>query len=151
MLTDAEWRAIMADRSKRIHGDLKWERDEDHPSSLRFRARVDSVAKWPLSIRSRYNPLAGSLSYTLVLETERRIYGLDMGKKHSNPRGDEVGKVHKHRWSEQYWDKEAYLPPDITAPLTDPVAVWAQFCAEANIVHCGRLEQPPVPSQGLIP
>lgn len=151
MLTDAEWRAIMADESKRIDGDLEWDEEKGRSPVLRFHARVDSAARWPLSIRSRYNPLAGSLSYTLVLGAEGRIYGLDMGKAHRNPRRDPVGDVHKHRWSERYLDKVAYLPPDITAPVTDPVAVWAQYCTEANIAHFGRLEQPQGLSQGALP
>ena len=32
-----------------------------------------------------------------------------------------VGEKHKHRWSERYRDKEAYVPTDVAAPVSDPV------------------------------
>ena len=31
----------------------------------------------------------------------------------------------------------------ITAPASDPMKVWLQFCAEANIEHKGRMFLPP--------
>ncbi|WP_072620517.1 hypothetical protein [Spirulina major] len=31
----------------------------------------------------------------------------------------------------------------ITAPATDPVRVWEQFCQEAKIHHNGRMDTPP--------
>ncbi|MGH8191833.1 MAG: DUF6978 family protein, partial [Rhodanobacteraceae bacterium] len=42
-----------------------------------------------------------------------RIYGLDLGKDHHNPQCNQVGEKHKHRWTDQYRDKEAYEPRDI--------------------------------------
>lgn len=50
---------------------------------------------------------------------------------------------HKHRWTEQYRDKQAYVPGDITAHQSDPVSVWSQFCAEARITHNGTMQDPP--------
>lgn len=47
-------------------------------------------------------------------------------------------------------DKEAYVPADITAPVTDPVAVWKQFCQEAKIQHEGKMLQPPTQQLDLI-
>jgi hypothetical protein len=32
---------------------------------------------------------------------------------------------------------------DITAPVTDPISVWRQFCAEAKIKHDGVMHPPP--------
>ena len=55
-----------------------------------------------------------------------------------------VGEVHKHRWTDLVGDKEAYVPADITAPVTEPVEVWRQFCAEAKIEHRGRLARPEI-------
>lgn len=71
-----------------------------------------------------------------------RIYALDIGKDHHNPTCEQVGEQHKHRWTEQFKDKEAYGPKDITEPATNPVAVWKQFCQEARIIHEGILTEP---------
>lgn len=142
-LTNAEFASILEDDSKRIEGDITWCEDEDHSPALEFRAEVFSEPGWPLFIRGSYNRLAGALTYAIILKTEGRIYALDLGKDHHNPQCTQVGEKHKHRWSEQFRDKEAYVPDDITAPVSDPVAVWAQFCTEARINHKGKLAQPP--------
>jgi hypothetical protein len=60
-----------------------------------------------------------------------------------------VGETHKHRWSEQLRDKEAYRPPDIVADEGDPRAVWQQFCTEARIRHDGQLSVPPALQEEL--
>ncbi|MGH8190537.1 MAG: DUF6978 family protein, partial [Rhodanobacteraceae bacterium] len=78
-----------------------------------------------------------------------RIYGLDLGKDHHNPQCNQVGEKHKHRWTDQYRDKEAYEPRDITASATDPVTVWTQFCKEAKIAHHGQMMPPPPRSREL--
>ncbi len=141
-LTNAEFASIVEDGSKRIEGNIAWCEDEDHSPALEFRAEVLSGAGWPLFVRGSHNPLAGTLTYGLILKTEGRIYALDLGKDHHNPQCMQVGEKHKHRWTEQFRDKEAYVPHDITAPVSDPVAVWEQFCAEAKIEHTGSLAQP---------
>ena len=149
-LTNAEFASILEDASKRIEGDLAWGTDEDRSPAWTFRARIESTAGWPLFIQGRYNPLAGSLTYALILRTEGRIYGLDLGKDHHNPQCDQLGEKHKHRWSELYRDKEACVPDDVTAPVSDPVAVWKEFCTEARIEHDGRLSQPPLRQEELL-
>ena len=141
-LTNTEFTSILADTSKQIEGTISWSEDEDHSPSLEFRVEVTSSAGWPLFIRGSYNRLAGALTYALILKSEGRIYALDLGKDHHNPECTQVGDKHKHRWSEQFRDKEAYAPDDITAPVTDPVAVWTEFCTEAKISHNGQMEQP---------
>ncbi|MFH1112659.1 MAG: hypothetical protein V1792_01945 [Pseudomonadota bacterium] len=72
------------------------------------------------------------------------MYGLDLGKDRHNPRCDQVGERHKHLWTEQFRDKEAYVPDDITAPATDPAEAWRQFCLEAKLTHEGELKPPPL-------
>ncbi|NJL01087.1 MAG: hypothetical protein HC910_11180 [Spirulinaceae cyanobacterium SM2_1_0] len=54
-----------------------------------------------------------------------------------------MGETHKHRWDEALRDKQAYCPPDITEPATNPVGVWQQFCQEARIAHNGIMYEPP--------
>ena len=139
LLTDADFAAILAG-AKRIADDIVWSEDEDRSSALIFRAEVES--DWPIFVQGRYNRRAKTLTYALILKPVGRIYALDMGKDHHNPRCNQTGEKHKHRWSEQYRDKEAYVPDDITAPVSDPVAVWRQFCIEARIAHEGRLNPP---------
>lgn len=148
-LTDAELEAILADQSKRIDGDILWQEDEDHSPSVEFRAEVMSDSGWPLFVRGSYNPLAQALSYMLVLKTTGRIYGLDLGKDHHNPECNRVGEKHKHRWTEQARDKQAYVPNDITKKAADPVAVWQEFCAEAKLTHADKMVPPQPPAGDL--
>lgn len=142
-LSNTEFETLLDDPSKRIEGDIEWQEDEDHSPSLEFRVEVCSSNGWPLFVRGSFNPLIPALSYMLILKSAGRIYGLDMGKDHHNPQCNQVGETHKHRWSEQFRDKEAYAPADITAAPADPGAVWLQFCAEAKIHHQGRMAAPP--------
>lgn len=135
--------------SWRIEGDIAWCEDEDHSPAVEFRAEVLSEPGWPLFIRSSYNRLAGALTYALILKTEGRIYALDLGKGHHNPECTQVGGKHKHRWVERFRDKEAYVPDNITAPVSEPVAVWEQFCTEARTTHIGSLAQPPAVQEDL--
>ena len=50
--------------------------------------------------------------------------------------------THKVRWTPEDQDKLAYLPEDITAEWWEPVVVWEQFCAEANLKHTGTMIGP---------
>ncbi|MGO9468818.1 MAG: DUF6978 family protein [Isosphaeraceae bacterium] len=141
--TEAELVALLADASKAIDGDISWSEDEDHSPTVEFRAEITSQAGYPLFLRGSYNPLAQTLTFAIIHASSRRIYALDLGKDHHNPTCNNVGEKHKHRWSDQYRDKEAYVPDDITQPATNPVAVWKEFCAEARISHNGVLYPPP--------
>ncbi len=142
-LTHQEFEALLADGSKRVEGNLDWAEDEDHSPSVEFRAEVKSDAGYPLFVRASYNALARTASFALIHRGVGRIYALDLGKDHHNPSCQNVGEKHKHRYTEQCRDKEAYVPSDITAAVDDPVAVWKQFCAEALIAHNGTLYPPP--------
>lgn len=142
-MTTAEFEALFADSSKEIHGDIQWAEDEDHSPAVEFRAEVSSSPGYPLFVRGSFNREARRLSFVLIHRGEGRIYALDMGQDHHNPSCERVGETHKHRWTELYGVKEAYRPQDITAPATDPGAVWRQFCAEARIRHLGTLSAPP--------
>jgi hypothetical protein len=150
-LSDADFTSILEDKSKKIVGDIEWLEDEDHSPALEFRAEVKSEKGWPLFIKGSYNSLAMALTYALILQTDGRIYGLDLGKGHINhsPQRLQVGEKHKHRWTEQYRDKNAYIPEDITAPVSDPLAVWSQFCTESNIEHDGEMKPLPSTQQEL--
>ena len=148
-ITQTEFETLIADPTKRIVGDLRWSADEDHSPAVQFRVAVVSDAGYPLFVHARFNLLAETLSFTLVHRSTGRIYGLDLGADHHNPTCSNVGEKHKHRWTDQFADKQAYVPDDITAPLLDPVSVWRQFCLEAKIVHDGALERPPAIQEEL--
>lgn len=142
-ITQAEFDVLIADSSKRIEGDIRWGEDEDHSPAVCFRAEVLSGSGYPLFIAGRYSKLAETLSFSLIHRGTGRIYGLDLGADHHNPTCEHVGEKHKHRWTDAYRDKMAYVPADITEPPEKVVEVWRQFCAEANIMHHGTLAAPP--------
>jgi hypothetical protein len=141
-LTNTEFETILSDASKRIDGDIGWQEDEDHSPCVEFLAEVLSNAGWPLFVRGSYNPIIPAVSYVMILKTVGRVYALDLGKDHHNPQCEQVGEKHKHKWTEQFRDKEAYVPGDITAEASDPETVWRQFCAEANLSHHGTMAAP---------
>lgn len=142
-MTQAEFEALLADASKRIDGDIIGNDDEDQSPAVEFRAEVASDAGYPLFVRGSFNPEAQTLTYALIHRGVGRIYGLDLGKDHHNPSCQHTGDKHKHRWTVAGRDKEAYVPNDITASVSDAVAVWQPFCAEARIAHNGVVQRPP--------
>ena len=141
-LTDSESQAIVADESKEIAGDLSWTPDPDRKDAAAFRVPVLSTPSYPLTLAGYYNPGTPKLSYTLIHRPAGRIYGLDLGVEHRNPDLRRVGRTHKHTWSEEYRDRVAYAPADITESWRDPVAVWRQFCRQARLTHAGKMQRP---------
>ena len=140
-LRQEEFEVILKDDSKTIQEDIVWMED-----SLWFKFRTEvqtNSGNYQLSIRGTYNPIIYALSYHVICPPYGRIYGLDLGKDHKNPDGELVGEKHKHRWSEIYRDKQAYVPSDITASVDNPVKVWKQFCKEAVVRHDGTMQSIP--------
>lgn len=121
-LSQEEFEVILKDESKAIQEDIVWMEDS---LWFKFKAEIQTNSEnYQLSIRGTYNPIIYTLSYHVICPPYGRIYGLDLGKDHKNPDGKLVGEKHKHRWSEIYRDKQAYVPSDITASADDPVKVW---------------------------
>jgi len=149
-ITQADFDAILADRTKTINGDIQWRRDDDDGVGCSFRAEISSVDGHPVFINGYYNPIAGKLSYVIIHRETGRVYGLDLGAEHHNPTCSRVGEKHKHKWTDRYKDKEAYVPTDITAAASDPVSVWKQFCVEASITHNGNMGAPPPLQEELL-
>ena len=154
-MTDQEFGAIVADATKRIEGNIRWEERPQHAGVQEFRVPIHSDTGYPLFLIGRYNDAIGKLTYAIIHQSEGRIYALDLGAQHRNPPAPQGGPrelltgTHKHYWTEQHRDKWAYRPGDITASWNRPLAVWQQFCAEAHIDHRGNL-QPPA-AQGNFP
>jgi hypothetical protein len=143
MLTNEEFEELINDQSKRIDVDISWEQRKNHPTYVGFQAEIISDTGYPLFVKGSYDARIDALSFVLIYRSSVRIYGLDLGKDHTNPDGERVGEKHKHRWSATLRDKEAYVPSDITASAAEPVNVWEQFCREAKIVHNGTMKEPP--------
>ena len=155
-MTDQEFVVILSDASKRIEGNIRWGDDPQHSGAQEFRAPIQSDNGYPLFLIGRYNDAMGKLTYAVIHQNEGCIYRLDLGAKHRNPRPPEGGRgrllegAHKHYWTEQYRDKWAYRPNDITATWDRPLEVWTQFCAEAGIAHLGQLQPPEAPGEFLL-
>src|SRR5260370_2505657 len=115
--------ALLADTTKQINGSVEWDMDDDHYPSVEFRIEVVSQPKYPIFVKGSYNQLAQTLTYALIHQGHGRIYALDLGKDHHNPTCVYVGRKHKHRWTESFLDKEAYLPYNITLLINDPLVV----------------------------
>jgi len=139
-----DFETLLADITKQINGPIEWEEDKDHYPSVEFRVEVISQPKYPIFVKGSYNQLAQTLTYALIHQGHGRIYALDLGKDHHNPTCVYVGRKHKHRWTESFRDKEAYVPDDITALINDPVGVWSQFCKEVFLMHNGVMHPPPL-------
>ena len=113
-MTETEFDALLADPTKQITEDITWQEDDDHSPGLEFRVEVASAPAYPLFVVGRYNRQAGTLTYALIHRGIGRLYALDMGKDHHNPSCQYMGEKHKHRWTEQFRDKDAYVPDTIT-------------------------------------
>ena len=142
-ITQTEFDTILDDNTKRIDGDIVWRQDPDHSPAYEFRIEIESDAGYPLLLNGWCNPIAGKLSYTILHRSTGRVYALDLGADHHNPDCNHVGEKHKHRWNDGFADKMAYVPSDITAAPDEVEKAWREFCAEARIMHNGRMQ--PIP------
>lgn len=129
---------------KRIDGDIHWQPLANRRNVWEFWRVIPSHTREPLRIKGRYNSGVSKLSFNVVSGERGRVYSLDMGRGHTNLDGVRVGEIHKNYWSGGNANDWAYRPEDITAPWNDPVAVWAQFCAEARLEHNGVMYPPGV-------
>lgn len=148
-LTQQEYETIRDDASKVIHDDITWEALGSSPIR-QFTVEIESNDGHPIFVKGWYNPRSGKLSYSIIHRGVGRIYGLDLGADHQNPDGEFVGEKHKNYWRAGSRDKWAFIPEDITEPFDRPTAVWAQFCAEANIRHLGTIHDPVIQGAMLI-
>jgi hypothetical protein len=114
-MIQGEFESILTDSTKMIVGDIEWKDDEFKSPVVEFRVELQSGMGYPLSVKGSYNRRIKKLSYSIFHPSMGRIYGLDLGMAHKNPDGGIVGDKHKHKWSERFRDKEAYVPEDITA------------------------------------
>ena len=149
-ISQQEFDAIIADNTKEITENIAWRDGDDEGPAKEFRVEVNSHSRHPIFVSGWYNTSSGKLSYAIIHRGSGRIYGLDLGADHRNPDGIHVGEKHKHRWTDDHRDKDAYIPPDITEPWDRPVEVWKQFCTEANLRHSGAIMAPAVQKEMLL-
>ena len=141
-LSESDVLAIIGDTSKVIEGDIEWQAQTTMRHAQRFRVPVSSEVWDGLMLQGWFSPAARKLSYTLFIPEHGRIYGLDLGAEHVNPDGERVVGTHKVRWTAEHGDRLGYVPADITVDWSEPVLVWQQFCAEANLSHVGTIVAP---------
>ena len=135
--------AIIADRNKRIDGDVAWSPVPDRERAWRFRLPVRTEPDLGLHVEGWLQPSRAQLSYTVLMPGIGRIYALNFGHLHRGERGRLLVDKHKHKWTEQAGDSYAYPPGDITATAAEPDFAWYQFCAEAGLQHGGTFSLPP--------
>ena len=109
-ITSQDFEALLADRSKKIAGDIVWMKDQGNSPALVFQSPVESETGHPLVAVGWMNPQTAKLSFSLIYRGTGRVYGLDLGADHRNPDGERVGEKHKHHWKDLYPDKWAYVP-----------------------------------------
>jgi hypothetical protein len=151
MLSQEKFETLILDINKFVEGDIIWDKNKRNPPAFEFRVKIVSDESYPLIIKGWYNSFANKLSYAIIhLDFGHRIYGLDLGEDHENPDRVKIGRKHKHRWVNDYFndrfigDRKAYVPDDITALANDPIGVWEQFCLESKITHNGIMQRPQV-------
>lgn len=142
ILSQREFEDIINDQTKKIADDITWKGDTETSEIVKFRALIESEEKYPIFVDGSYNRFLERVSYKIIHKKAGRIYGLDIGKDHRNPDGEMTGELHKHRWTEEYRDKWAYVPDDILSPASRPEKVWKEFCQEAKIIFEGNIESP---------
>jgi len=141
--TESDLDTILNNTTKIISGDIRWQDDEDHSPAIEFLVPINSDLGYQLKIRGSYNSKCNTFGFTILLGGHGRIYGLDIGTDHRNPKQKEnIGKIHKHKWTDIHKDKYAYCPNDITVGVDDVVKIWKEFCVEAKIIHQGVLLPP---------
>jgi len=109
---------------------------------------VRAEEQLPLRLYGRFNPRTGN--YTFIFFHGRlNLRRLDVGKRHHNPECDNVGSVHKHKWTDRFRDKWAYEPSDIqdSASIRENLL---KFLAQCNITLDGHFVEPPQIYQGRL-
>jgi len=131
---------------KTITDQIKWIEKPNRDQIFEFIVDVNTdLPNTKLTLVVNRNEKLRKYSFTLVYNGTARIKSLDIGKGHRNPpdRRVNVGKKHKHTWTNQWRDQWAYVPDDITdgAPFEQ---VFQEFLLECNITYRGVL--PPLPT-----
>lgn len=120
---------------------IKWKYNEN-TKSFEFEVEVKTSPGYIARIVGTHNPRNGKTKFALILN-EKRIRCLEYGStaKHRNPNGGLVIGLHKHFWTDQFEDREAYVPQGIDT--SDPNKAFISFLKECNIKFTGRISPLP--------
>jgi hypothetical protein len=141
-LTEAEAERILH-LPKWVDTELQWRQNEN--GDWIMRAPVLADEQIPLTWYVRFNPRTGN--YTSILFWQQiNLRRLDVGKRHHNPDCRDVGRMHKHRWTDAVRDHMAYEPGEMSQQ--DDVGTTLQkFLAECEVALRVPLYNPPAASQ----
>ncbi len=123
---------------KHIDQNIQW---KTHGGYKTFSTDVVSEeADYEMILVGSLTEATGYVKFNLFVGSQP-IAMLHVGKIHHNPDCERLeGKVHKHRWSDAYREKRAYLPNDID--VTTIESGFRSFLNECNIELRGRFVAP---------
>ncbi len=141
-LTEAEAERILH-LPKWIEAELQWRQNEY--GDWMMRVPVLANEQLPLQWYVRFNPRTGN--YTAILFWQHiNLQRLDVGKRHHNPDCQDVGHIHKHRWTDAAQNRVAYEPEEMSRD-DDAMTTLQKFPAECGITLRVALHNPPHGSQ----
>ena len=124
-----EFDAILADKSKKIIGDISWKSDLDHAPAIEFRAEILSDAGYPLIMCGSYSGEAQTLTFAMIHRGVGRIYGLDLGKN---------TEIQTGAWSEKSINIRGESPRKPSLPMsqgTSPMALLIRLQCGTNFAQ----------------
>ncbi|MCD6391623.1 MAG: hypothetical protein J7L92_06520 [Dehalococcoidia bacterium] len=139
-VTDGECAKILA-ASKVITADVVWTRKHNKSWATSV-LPVENDLKYKLEViltASIEEP--SKFSFTLLLNGNYRIRGLDINGSHYNKCSGQqrwVGQTHKHTWQDSCPGGHAYTPIEIDG--TGINETFVQFCRECNIDFRGNFK-----------
>jgi len=137
-LTEAEAERILG-LPKWIEAELRWLENEHGDWIMRTPVLADE--QMPLTWYARFNPRTGN--YTSILFWQQiNLRRLDIGKRHHNPDCRDIGRIHKHRWTEAARNHVAYEPEEMSQN-DDVLTTLQKFLAECGIALRVSLRHPP--------
>ena len=144
MQTEAE-RIIAAE--KRIAGDIAWKYDPARNQTwAKFEKEVENELGLNLVVYGNTSLIIrGKSSFSLVLNGNFRVFGLDVNGSHRNKHTDSKewrGQTHKQRWTDLCRNRFAYTPDEIIP--SEANAAFREFCRECSIDFTGRVGEIPV-------
>lgn len=143
-ITEQEVNHLM-EAPKSIIEEIRWTSKPGREHILEFVVPIktpnDTIK---LQLVANINTKINKFSFTILYNGSIRIKSLDIGKGHRNPpdRKINIGKKHKHTWTNEWKDQWAYKPDDITDGADFDQVFW-EFLKECNISFDGEL--PPLP------
>lgn len=123
---------------------IRWQYD-DRRKIYKFQLKVETpIPEYSARLVGEHNPRNDKTKFALLLN-DRRIRCLEYGPtaRHTNPNGTKIRGLHKHKWTDLYEDREAYVPEDIDT--TSPEKAFRCFIEECKIEFKGKLL--PIPSR----